>query len=481
MKNKYLKIESLSSLVIKYQADKDNYTFSILDTKWFSEFIKYESKLGYFSEVYKPYIIGWVASAKHPETPIKIVAYFGIWTLEQQPVTDIINNSDFVIVYRYFLDEYIELYNPKHDLFVFKSKIDAIKAGYEMQIIDNENIKNQKDMKETNYFMDKFNEVLNNPKVKECYNSFTEAVDEFLNDENTKKLRDDIREVGKDAANITSVLVGDLLKSDIVRELNKQYDKCSDLGRSFINDAVNKSEQFTADLANKVKDTLDKVAKERAEKTDNKPTYSNHTFVKYIRINDENNKIILSKCASKNTAIYNIRINDKKYDISKEQYEDLFLVLTNTEGEKPEYIMNSVKDVLGIPWAKKECKKDKPIQFVQFRKEDEVPQETLFKRKFEIGDSVRVTRGFDDGCKGVIVRIDTHTNENSGKKTLFYIVKFHGGTEVAYKAHYLEKINNVQVEDVGELYRRLDEQAKLITELQSTVNTLQNQKNNNKK
>lgn len=326
-------------------------------------------------------------------------------------------------------------------------------------------------MKNTNYFTDKLNEALNNSMIKECYDNLNNAIDDFLNDEKTKLLYNDFKKMAKDGVDITDTLVGDLLNSNVVKEFKKKYKENNSFIGNTITTKTDKFAESSTKIANDIKNMLKDIVNNKVKETN----YSNHTFVQYIQVNDTCNKIILSKHSSN----YTISINETKYNITKEQYDDLYLILTTSDDEAAEYVMNSIYDVLNEPSLNNFCKKENTTQMATSCKCNTITSDTRFKPKFAIGDYVIVTKGTDKGYEGVI---DNYTREHScsGKRTLYYAVKNEATEkEKFFKACYLAKKcipNDIKIEklpsrkEINDLRHILNETSLLITQMSKILN-----------
>lgn len=413
---------------------------------------------------------GWAASKSHPSEPVQVIVVVN----KNHAPLHYYTPDERVHVYKVTEHDSSPRYTSKHDLFIYTERQTAVFAGKEMALYDSIGDFSNTCKDKFSGFSSMVKQLTSNPFFRYYYDKFADRISDLLESEVAQEARRQAQEAYEKAKEATK----------------SGYQTAKDAAKAQVDKLLNEMPAKEEKKQEKTSCGIQKLADEiKAPQTPRKEYHYEReacTLIKHVG----NTQIILTHALySGNVSKYYIQIDNAKIvEITKEQFHNVLDVIEQSADEKPENVMNSIYDAIDMIVhhvnennLNKPAKKNLPIQIVEFRKEDSVPQESLFKRKFTIGDSVRVTRGFDEGCEGVIVRIDTHTNENSGKKTLFYIVKFHGGMEVAYKAHYLEKINNVQVEDVGELYRRLDEQAKLITELQSTVNTLQNKKSSNKK
>ena len=385
MKNKYLdKMLTQPDYVVVYDTDKKIYYGDTLNKEDYK-------KLQYDMFIYNTKVkmlVGYAASKFHSNTPIKV--YISL---------DMRNQDGVRLEHKYIrvtkvLNDMLEEYISKHDLFIYSDYNMAILAGKEMAFIDS---------------IDEYVETISS-KVKEYFPDT-----KFNRNFDFKWLQD---------------------KFNTYKECN-YFDKNINLMDIFKNAVVN-SKEIIKSTVNKVKGHtktgIDRLIKELddIDIPKQKPEYvkNEKDFALYKQLTDE--YAVLLKHRNKNgQSQYTVNIvklmlnTNKTYDITFEQFCDIYEILNENADGLLKFI--SVMDVLNtqiieekLEVIKEKSKKTNPIQFCEFRAEDEIPSEHHpSKAKFKVGDKVyNKSKGY-----GTIISIsDTRTND--GKKRKLYKVQF---------------------------------------------------------
>lgn len=379
MSNKYLdKMLIQPDYVVVYDENKVFYHGDTLNKEDYK-------KLQYDMFIYDTKVkmlVGYAASKSHPNNPVKVYI-----SLDMRDCSGKRLEHSYIRVSK-VVNEQSEPYKGKHDLFIYSDYNTAILAGKEMAFIDS---------------IDEYTEIVSS-KVKEYFPDT-----KFNRNFDFKWLQD---------------------KFNTYKERG-YFDKPEECVKSGI-------KRFLDEL-NKVNKDLKQPAKNFSKKND---------FALYKQLTDE--YAVLLKHRNRNgksqytVNIINLTLDtNKSFDITFEQFCDIYEIL-NEEAEG-RLKFNSIADILGnqifeekpVEVVKEKPKKTRPIQFCQFRAEDEIPSEPRpGKAKFKIGDLVYIK---SMGINGRIVEI-LDTRSNTGKTRKLYKVVLSGSRE--YKSFWSYELEN---------------------------------------
>lgn len=390
MKNKYLdKMIMQPDYVVVYDANKGFYYGDTLNREDYK-------KLQYDMVIYDTKVkmlVGYAASKSHPNNPVKVYI-----SLDMRDCSGKRLERCYIRVSK-VVNEHSERYDGKHDLFIYSDYNTAILAGKEMAFMDS---------------IDEYIETVGS-KVKEYFPDvkFNRNFDfKWLQDKfNTYKERE-------------------YFDKDI-SQLNDVFKKTVDNSKETVKNTVNKAKDYA-------KSGVERLIKELADIDipKQKPEYAKNEedFALYKQLTDEY-AVLLKHRKRNGKSRYTVNIikltldTNKTYDIAFEQFCDIYEILNeDVEGQLK---FNSINDVLGnqifeekpIEEVKEKPKKTNPIQFCQFRTEDEIPSKPRpGKAKFKIGDLVYIK------SMGINVRVVDifDTKSNAGKTRKLYKVVFPG-------------------------------------------------------
>jgi hypothetical protein len=382
MNSKYLdKMIMQPDYVVVYDENKGFYHGNTLNREDYK-------KLQYDMSIYDTKVkmlVGYAASKSHPNNPVKV--YISL------DMRDCLGNrlDHHYIRVNKVVNEQSEQYQGKHDLFIYSDFNVAVLAGKEMAFMDS---------------IDEYIETVGS-KVKEYFPDvkFNRNFDfKWLQDKfNTYKERE-------------------YFDKDI-SQLNDVFKKTVDNSKETVKNTVNKAKDYA-------KSGVERLIKELADIDipKQKPEYAKNEedFALYKQLTDEY-AVLLKHRKRNGKSRYTVNIikltldTNKTYDITFEQFYDIYEILN--EGGEGCLKFNSINDVLGnqifeekpIEVIKEKPKKINPIQFCQFRKEDEVPsQPKPGKAKFKIGDLVYIK---SMGIEGRVVDIfDIRTDAGKTRK-----------------------------------------------------------------
>lgn len=387
MDNKYLnKMLMQPDYVVVYDVDKKFYYGDTLNKEDYKK-LQYDM---FIHNTKVKMLVGYAASKSHPSTPVKI--YISL---------DMLNGKcerlehKYIKVYKSNIDGVLP-YEGKHDLFIYSDYNMAILAGKEMAFIDS---------------IDEYVEMVNS-KVKEYFSDtkFNRNFDfKWLQDKfNTYK------ECGYFDKNIS--------------QLNDIFKKVVDNPKETVKNTVNKAKNYAKSGIERLVKELDNndISKQKPKYTKNEKD-----FALYQQLTDEY-AVFLKHRKRNGKSRYTVNViklalgTNKTYDITFEQFCDIYEILN--EDAEGCLKFNSVKDVLGnqifdekpFEVVKEKPKKTHPIQFCQFRPEDEIPSEPRpGKAKFRVGDKVyNKSKGH-----GFVTNVKT-IKTNDGKTRKIYTVDF---------------------------------------------------------
>ena len=341
------------------------------------------------------YISGYAASKSHPDEPVLINIYI--------PKGNLKNVSVFKLNPLTYLKE---IYNGKHDLFIYKLAQNAILAGKEMALYDEADRYVDICKDATEPIINRITGIINNPFYRRMGQGFIE----LLTQEFEKR------------------------KNDFEPAFNNVKEKAKD--------TYDKAKNNVKTGVDKLFDEIKKPNKEESSfwcETEQCALYRELTEKYAITLKHRKNL----NGSKYSVTIFNLSLGSEKlYHITREMFHDIYAILeSNDNGREKEYAgrlkFNSIMDILkdtvntDINHNTDKVAKTKPIQFVQFRDEDKVESSNLFKRKFNIGDKVIVTDKVRAKYRAYLRHIGAVINISStGNKTI-YVVKFDNGISPA--------------------------------------------------
>lgn len=395
MKNKYLdKMLTQPDYVVVYDVDKNFYHGDTLGKEDYK-------KLQYDMNIYDTKVkmlIGYAASKSHPNDPVKVYI-----SLDMRDYSGKRLEHNYIRVSK-VINGYSEHYEGKHNLFIYSDYSMAILAGKEMAFIDS---------------VDEYIETVGS-KFAEYFPDT-----KFNRNFDFKWLQDKFN-ICKDRGYLNEKMINDTIKN-LIKTAKDNVKNHFDVNANDVTNYVQSGiERFLNEL-NKANKDIKQPSKDFAKKED---------FALYKQLTDE--YAVLLKHRNKNgQSHYTVNITksflstSKTYDITFEQFCDIYEILN--EDAEGRLKLSSIMDILGntvvinekhVEVVKEKPKKTHPIQFCQFRAEDEIPSEPRpGKAKFNVGDKVyNKSKGY-----GTIISIsDAKTND--GKKRKLYKVQFGGNT-----------------------------------------------------
>lgn len=390
MKNKYLdKMLTQPDYVVIYDADKKFYHGDTLGKEDYKK-LQYDMYI-YDNKV--KMLIGYAASKSHPTEPVKVYI-----SLDMRNRDGVRLEHQYIRVFK-VINGYSEYYDSKHDLFIYSDYNMAILAGKEMVFMDS---------------MDEYVEIVGS-KIEKYFpdTKFNRNFDfKWLQDKfNTYKDRGYF---------------------DINRQqANEIFEKVFGNSKETVKNTVNKAKNYAKSGIERFLDELNKANEDL--KQPSKDFAKNENFALYKQLTDD--YAVLLKHRNKNgQSHYTVNITksflnmSKTYDITFEQFCDIYEILN--EDAEGCLKLSSILDILGntvvinekpVEVVKEKPKKTQPIQFCQFRAEDEIPSESRpGKAKFKVGDKVyNKSKGY-----GTIISISDTRRTKDGKKRKLYRVQF---------------------------------------------------------
>lgn len=362
MENKYLdKMMTQPDYVVVYDAAKNFYHGDTLNKEDYKK-LQYDM---FIHSAKVKMLVGYAASKSHPNTPVKI--YISL---------DMLNSNcerlehSYIKAYKSDINKVLP-YEGKHDLFIYSDYNMAILAGKEMAFIDS---------------MDEYIESIGS-KILEYFPDT-----KFNRNFDFKYLQDKFNTY-KDRGYFDKNQINDTIKN-LFKTSKDNVKKLFDVDVNEVTDYVKSGIERFLDELNKANEDLKQPTDDISKKED---------FSLYKQLTDE--YAVLLKHRNKNKqSQYTVNITtsffitSKTYDITFEQFCDIYEILN--EDAEGHLKLNSILDILGnttvinekpIEVVKEKPKKTNPIQFCQFRTEDEITSVTHpGKAKFKVGDLVYI-------------------------------------------------------------------------------------------
>ena len=367
----------------------------------------YDCKIMSDNNFHGIYISGYAASKSHPDEPVLIsinIPFNGC--LKDVSVSKL--NSDTYLK---------EVYTGKHDLFVYKLAKNAILAGKEMALYDEADryVDMYKDVADP--IIGRIKGVINNPLYRRMGQGFIEL-------------------------------------------LTQEFEKRKNDFEPTINNAKEKAKNAYDKAKNTVKTGVDKLFDEvKNPNKDDAPFWCETEQCALYRELTEKYAVTLKHRKNLNGSKYSVTIfnlplgNEKLYYITREMFHNIYAILESNDTAydkelsgrlKFNSIMDILKDTVNTDInhnVDKNVVKTKPIQIVNFRDEDKVESNNLFKRKFNIGDKVTVNDKIRAKYRAYLRQVGTVINISStGNKTI-YVVSFSNGVSVAHADLYSNEID----------------------------------------
>lgn len=380
------------------------------------------------------FINGYAASKSHPDEPVLISISLPHGTVS----AEIAKNLK---VYKLNPDTYLkEAYTGKHDLFIYVLARNAILAGKEMALYDETDNYIEICKEKVSPIVKHVENIINNPLYRHIGQGFIELL--------TKEYE----------------------------QRKKEFDPTLDKAKEMAKETYDNAKSSVTKLLDELKKAYNDETEKEAEMPNS--TYYKELTPEYaVMIKSRHNKFTLTIfMLSTGTSIV--------YNITYEMFNDIYNILADEYGDgctKFNSIMDVISELVNTDMqSNSEPKKNRPIQMVQFRDSDIVEQSKLFKRKFNIGDIVRVTKGPHAGSIGTIINI-YRREMDSGKKTV-YTVKCGQNDEHNFYSYQLEKcaqetkIGTAQKSHVDDLAKRLDDNDKVMNKILDLLTELKNKK-----
>lgn len=354
-------------------------------------------------------VLGYAASKSHPNEPISV----SIRITNHNPNDDYVTDN---LINVYKLDAFgfgnRTLYTSKHDLFVYKDAQTAILAGKEMALYDEADRITDTCKDYLAPFTNYVQRVINNP----LYRHIGEGLAELAKQEFEKHAKN--FEPTYDKAKETVKETYDKAKKTVKTGVDKFFE---DIQKSAEQPSVYKCENENCTFYRELNDVYAVTLKHRKNITS---TYS-------VTIHN----LVLGTC--------------KCYYITQEMFHNIYEIINEQCDGRLKF--NSIMDILAdqVNNDMNSGKKTKPIQQVEFRKQDVVEEapakkSTLFTHKFKIGDKVRVNRNVRKTYIAYCLQIGTVVNITSrGTKTL-YVVKFFNGISTTMHELYSNELDKVE-------------------------------------
>jgi len=391
MENKYLdKMLTQPDYVVVYDENKGFYHGNTLNKEDYKK-LQYDM---FIHNTKVKMLVGYAASKSHPNTPVKI--YISL---------DMINSKcerlehGYIKAYKSNIDGILP-YEGKHDLFIYSDYNMAILAGKEMAFMDS---------------IDEYVETVGS-KVKEYFPDT-----KFNRNFDFKWLQDKFN-IYKNRGYF----------DNIKQQVNDVFEKKFGSSTETVKNTVNNATDYVKSSIERFLDELNKVNEDLKQPSKDKDFAKNEDFALYKQLTDE--YAVLLKHRKRNgksrytVNIINLTLDiNKTHDITFEQFCDIYEILN--EDADGQLKVNSIADILPkqifeekpIEVVKEKPKKTNPIQFCQFRAEDEIPSKPRSsKAKFKIGDLVYIK---SMGINGRIAEI-LDARANTGKTRKLYKVVY---------------------------------------------------------
>lgn len=382
------------------------------------------------------FINGYAASKSHPDEPVLISISLPLGTVSAETAKNL-------KVHKLNPDTYLkEAYTGRHDLFIYVLARNAILAGKEMALYDEANSYVEACKEKVSPLVQRVESIINNPLYRHIGQGFVELL--------TKEYE----------------------------QRKKEFDPAFGKAKDKAKETYDNAKSGVTKLLDELKKAYNDEADEKAETPDS-AHYKELTPEYAVMIKSHHNKFTLT--------IFMLRTGASiVYTITYEMFNDIYNILADEHGDgrmKFNSIMDVISELVNNDMqANPAPKKNRPIQMVQFRDCDVVEQSNLFKRKFNVGDVVRVTKGPHAGSIGTIVNI-YRREMDSGKKTV-YIVKRGQNDERDFYSYQLEKcacaqepkISTAQKSYVDELTKRMDDHDRVMDRILDVLTELKNKK-----
>ena len=359
---------------------------------------------------------GYIASKKNPDAPLPAIIHTS---------KKMLNKNIDVYYYDPTVGKRIQ-YQDKHDLFIYKSAQNAILAGKEMALYDEADryVEMYKDVADP--IIGRIKGIINNPLYRRMGQGFIEL-------------------------------------------LTQEFEKRKNDFEPTVNNAKEKAKDAYDKAKNTVKTGVDRLFDEiKNPNKEDVPFWCETEQCALYRELTEKYAVTLKHRKNLNGSKYSVTIfnlplgSEKLYYITREMFHDIYAILESNDTAynkelsgrlKFNSIMDILKDTVNTDInhnADKTPVKTKPIQIVNFRDEDKVESNNLFKRKFNIGDKVTVNDKVRVKYRAYLHQVGTVINiSSSGNKTI-YVISFSNGVSVAHVDLYSNELDNVPKKEYNE-------------------------------